>query len=44
MDRVVLFKGRVVVPVSLQKDVLTALHKAHQGSTNMSLRASESVW
>ena len=33
-----------MVPVSLRKDVLTALHKAHQGSTNMSLRASESVW
>ena len=44
VDRVVLFRGRVVVPVVLQPDMLAGLHQAHQGVTGMSLRAQDLVW
>ena len=44
VDGVVTFKGRAVVPHSMREEVLKALHRAHQGSTSMSLRASETVW
>ena len=43
-DGVVLYDGRIVVPVGLCGDVLGALHRAHQGSTGMTLRASTMVW
>ena len=43
-DGVVLFKKRVVVPYSLQKQVLEILHAAHQGCSSMEARASQSVW
>ena len=44
VDGVVLYKGRVVVPVALRRQVLDALHRAHQGVTGMNLRAQDSVW
>ena len=44
VDGVVLYRGRVVVPRVLQPEVLAALHRAHQGTTGMGLRAQESVW
>ena len=43
-DCVVLYRGRVVVPGVLREDVLRNLHRAHQGSTGMGLRAGETVW
>ena len=44
VDRVPLYKGRVIVPVSLRSAVLETLHSAHQGVTGMTLRAQGSVW
>ena len=44
VDGVVVFRGRAVVPHVLREEVLRALHRAHQGSTSMSLRAAETVW
>ena len=44
VDGVVVFGRRIVVPVALRQEVLNSLHRAHQGSTSMALRASESVW
>ena len=44
VDGVPLFKGRVVIPVSLRKAVLETLHSAHQGVTGMTLRAQSCVW
>ena len=44
VDGVVTYKGRAVVPQSLQDEVLRALHRAHQGSTSMALRAADTVW
>ena len=41
----VLLKGeRVYIPPNLRPNVMGALHRAHQGSTGMSSRASASVW
>ena len=39
-----LYEGRIVVPEGLRGDVLGALHRAHQGSTGMTLRATKTVW
>ena len=44
IDGVVLFRGRIVIPEALRTDVLSALHRAHQGTTGMGLRAQDSVW
>merc|ERR1712082_16725 len=44
VDGVVLFRGRVVIPTALRRQVLQALHRAHQGVTGMNLRAQDSVW
>ena len=44
VDGVVLYTGRVVVPVELWGKVLELLHQAHQGTTSMTLRAGGSVW
>ena len=44
VDGVPLYKGRVIIPVSLRKAVLETLHSAHQGVTGMTLRAQSSVW
>ena len=44
VDGVPLYKGRVVIPPVLRPEVLRALHRAHQETTGMALRAHESVW
>ena len=44
VDGVPLFKGRVVIPVTLRDEVLETLHSAHQGNTGMLERAQASVW
>merc|ERR1711994_61162 len=44
VDRVPLYKDRVVVPPVLRPAVLEILHGAHQGEKGMQLRASSSVW
>lgn len=43
-DGVILYKDRVVIPQSLRKEVLEALHSAHQGVTSMIARAETSVF
>ena len=44
VDGVVLYKGRVVVPLLLRPQTLQALHSTHQGETGMILRTHEAVW
>lgn len=44
VDGVVLYNDRIIVPKSLQKDVLALLHSAHQGVTRMTARAEVSVF
>ena len=44
VDGVILYKDRIVIPPSLREEVLSALHAAHQGVTNMTSRASTSVF
>lgn len=44
LNGVVLFKRRVLVPSSLRHEVLETLHSAHQGTTGMKARASESFY
>ena len=43
-DGIVIFKDRVVIPGNLRSKVLEILHGAHQGSSSMLARASQSVW
>ena len=43
-DGIVIFKDRVVIPSNLRTKVLEILHGAHQGSSSMLARASQSVW
>ena len=44
IDGVILLGQRIVVPISLRKAVLSALHAAHQGIGAMSQRATDSVF
>ena len=44
LDGVILYKDRVVVPVSLRHSVLSALHAAHQGVSAMERRARSTVF
>ena len=44
MDNVVLFGERPLIPDSLQQEVLSHLHAAHTGNTNMMSRAAQSVF
>ena len=44
VDGVAIYKDRIIVPPSLRKDILTALHSAHQGVTSMISRAETSVF
>ena len=39
-----MYKGRVVIPRVLRPEVLGAIHRAHQGTTGMALRAQDAVW
>ena len=43
-DRVILYKGMVIVPPSLRGDFLSSLHAAHQGISMMTARAESSVF
>ena len=43
-DGVILYKDRVVIPPALRERVLTALHAAHQGVTQMCARAESSIF
>ena len=43
-DGVLMYKDRVVIPPSLQAEVLDSLHSAHQGVTSMLARAEASVY
>ena len=44
VDGFILYKGRFIVPTVLRPTVLRNLHLAHQGTSSMVLRTSESVW
>ena len=44
LDGTVMYHSRVVVPVSLQEEVLEGLHAAHQGIEGMHARARETVF
>ena len=44
VDGVSLFKDRIVIPTAIRPRILEALHRAHQRTTGMSLRTSDSVW
>ena len=44
IDGVILYDDRVLVPPSLQKNVLSTLHAAHQGTSGMIARAEMSVF
>lgn len=43
-DGVILYRDRIVIPPSLRGRVLTALHSAHQGVTQMCSRAESSIF
>lgn len=44
VDGVVIYKDRLVIPPSLRKKCLEALHAAHQGTTMMTARAEASIF
>lgn len=44
VDGVLIYKDRIIIPPSLRKEVLTALHSAHQGISSMIARAEISVF
>ena len=44
IDGVITYKNRVLIPPSLRKDVLLALHSAHRGITSMISFAESSVF
>ena len=43
-DGVILYKDRPVIPPSLRDKILSSLHSAHQGVTQMSSRAESSIF
>ena len=43
-DGVILYRDRIVIPPALRERVLTALHAAHQGVTQMCARAESSIF
>ena len=43
-DDLLMRGNRVVIPASLQADILERLHTGHQGTTKCRQRAKESVW
>ena len=44
LDGVILYKDWIVIPPSLRNDVLAALHSAHQGMSQMTIRAESSMF
>ena len=43
-DRIIYMNHRIVIPPSLQKHVLYALHSAHQGVSGMKARANTTIY
>jgi hypothetical protein len=41
---VVLYKGQIIILLVLRRDVLDIVHSAHQGTSSMEARVSDSVW
>ena len=44
VDGVIVYKSRIVIPPVLRREVVDALHSAHQGVTSMIARAESSVF
>lgn len=44
VDGILIYKDRIIIPPSLRKEVLIALHSAHQGISSMTARAEISVF
>ena len=44
LDGVIIYKDRPVIQLSLQQNILSALHSAHQGTTSMLARAESSIF
>ena len=44
IDGVAMYKDRIIIPTSLRKNILDALHSAHQGISSMMSRAESSVF
>ena len=43
-DGVIIYKDRVVIPLSLQQDIFSTFHSAHQGTTSKMARAESSIF
>ena len=43
-DRVVAYKGRIIIPTALRQQTLANIHGAHQGTTGMMARADDAVF
>ena len=44
VDKLIMFKNRVVIPKPLRKEVLSLLHIGHQGTTSRLARVEETLW
>ena len=44
MDGVACYKGRLIIPAILRKEILGAIHAAHQGVSSMNNRVEQSVF
>ena len=44
IDDVILYKDKILIPLSLRSSVLECLHSAHQGASSMTARADASVF
>ena len=44
MDGVTCYKGRLIIPATLRKEILGAIHAAHQGVSSMNNRVEQSVF
>ena len=43
-NNLLLYGPRIVIPTSLQKEILSKIHEGHQGIQKCRLRANTSVW
>ena len=44
METAVLYKGRIVIPLNLQMEILDILHSGHQGAAAMGAIAADAVF
>ena len=44
VDKLIMFKNRVVIPKPLRREVLSLLHIGHQGTTSRLARVEETLW